>query len=129
MCGHGSKFRILLINFNIHTEGTYNIHHLLSRFLAMFVQYMLADWYRPGNCLDYPKGGSGAIVEALVRGIQKWGKVHNTQSAVHVNTHVSEILIEGSGKDARAAGVRLQDGTTIMAKQAIVCNADPFVIS
>jgi phytoene dehydrogenase-like protein len=90
---------------------------------------MLADWYRPGNCLDYPKGGSGAIVDALVRGVQKWGHVHKTQSAVHVNTHVKEILIEGSGKDARAAGVRLEDGTTILAKQAVVCNIDPFVIS
>jgi len=91
--------------------------------------YMLADWYRPGNCLDYPRGGSGAIVESLVRGVQKWGKIHNTKSAVHVNTHVQEIIIQGSGKDARAAGVRLEDGTIIMAKQAVVCNTDPVVIS
>ena len=26
--------------------------------------YMLADWYRPGVVLDFPKGGSGSIVGA-----------------------------------------------------------------
>lgn len=38
--------------------------------------YMLADWYRRGKCLDYPRGGSGANVESLVREVQKWGKTH-----------------------------------------------------
>lgn len=46
-----------------------------------------------------------------------------------MNTHVQEIIIQGSGKDARAAGVRLEDGTIIMAKQAVVCNTDPVVVS
>ena len=31
------------------------------------MSYMLADWYRPGVTLDFPKGGSGEIVAALVR--------------------------------------------------------------
>jgi phytoene dehydrogenase-like protein len=35
------------------------------------VAYMMADWYRPGVTLDYPRGGSGAIVDALVRGLQR----------------------------------------------------------
>ena len=33
--------------------------------------YMMADWYRPGVTLDYPRGGSGAIVDALVRGLER----------------------------------------------------------
>ena len=35
------------------------------------VAYMMADWYRPGVTLDYPLGGSGAIVDALVRGLRR----------------------------------------------------------
>jgi phytoene dehydrogenase-like protein len=50
--------------------------------------YMLADWYRPGVTLDFPKGGSGGIVNALVRGVTKHG------SKVCVNCHVEEILVE-----------------------------------
>ena len=79
--------------------------------------YMLADWYRPGVVLDYPKGGSGAIVDALVRGVTKHG------SSVCVNSHVSEILVQGG----RAAGVKLADGTTVRAKEAVVSNADLFI--
>ena len=37
------------------------------------VAFMFADWYRPGVQLDYPMGGSAALVAALVRGITKHG--------------------------------------------------------
>ncbi|GKY90954.1 hypothetical protein MPSEU_000068200 [Mayamaea pseudoterrestris] len=79
--------------------------------------YMLADWYRPGVVLDYPKGGSGAIADALVRGVTKHG------SKVIMNAHVDEILVE----DGRASGVKLADGTIVRAKEAVVSNADLFV--
>ena len=79
--------------------------------------YMLADWYRPGVTLDFPKGGSGAIVDALVRGIRKYG------GEVHVNCHVDEILVDNN----RAVGVRLANGKVIRAKRAVVSNADPYV--
>ena len=42
--------------------------------LNAVVAYMMADWYRPGVTLDFPKGGSGAIVDALVRGLKKGEK-------------------------------------------------------
>jgi phytoene dehydrogenase-like protein len=80
--------------------------------------YMLADWYRPGVTLDFPKGGSSAIVDALVRGVEK-----NVGNKVHVNCHVEEILVE----NGRASGVRLVDGTVIKATKAVVSNADPYV--
>jgi len=83
------------------------------------MSYMLADWYRPGVTLDFPKGGSGAIVDALVRGIEKFG------GKVCVNCHVDEIFV----KDGRAAGVKLADGRVVNAKQAVVSNADPYVTS
>jgi phytoene dehydrogenase-like protein len=111
--------------------------------------YMLADWYRPGVTLDYPRGGSGAIVATLVRAIRKYG------GRVCLNAHVEEILVE----DGRACGVRLRStrgrrssssssddddndnvdydddsnnnnddmAVTIRSKQAVVSNADPYV--
>lgn len=33
--------------------------------------FMFAEWYQPGVVLDYPVGGSGAIAEALIRGLTK----------------------------------------------------------
>jgi phytoene dehydrogenase-like protein len=80
--------------------------------------YMLADWYRPGVTLDFPKGGSGAIVNALVRGVRK-----HSHGRVCVNSHVEEILVEKN----RSVGVKLASGRTILAKQAVVSNADPYV--
>jgi phytoene dehydrogenase-like protein len=80
--------------------------------------YMLADWYRPGVTLDFPKGGSGAIVDALVRAI----KTHEGSDVV-VNSHVSEILVQ----DGRAAGVQLANGRQVLAKKAVVSNADPYI--
>eukprot|EP00594_Rhizosolenia_setigera_P008482 CAMPEP_0178963260 /NCGR_PEP_ID=MMETSP0789-20121207/14911_1 /TAXON_ID=3005 /ORGANISM="Rhizosolenia setigera, Strain CCMP 1694" /LENGTH=598 /DNA_ID=CAMNT_0020647681 /DNA_START=40 /DNA_END=1836 /DNA_ORIENTATION=- len=80
--------------------------------------YMLADWYRPGVVLDFPKGGSSAIVDALVRGVEKHSK-----STVHVNCHVKEILIE----NGVAKGVVLESGEVIKATKAVVSNADPFI--
>ena len=80
--------------------------------------YMLADWYRPGVTLDFPKGGSGQLVDALVRGVEK-----NSKSSVHVSTHVEEILVEGG----KASGVKLTDGTIVKATKAVISNADPFV--
>ncbi|KAG7366020.1 carotenoid isomerase [Nitzschia inconspicua] len=79
--------------------------------------YMLADWYRPGVVLDFPKGGSGAIVDALVRGVRKHG------NQVCLNCHVDEILVENN----KVTGVKLSDGKVVKVKQAVVSNADPYV--
>lgn len=32
-----------------------------------------ADWYRPNVKLDYPRGGVGSLIDALVRGVTKRG--------------------------------------------------------
>ena len=34
--------------------------------LAAEIGYMFGDWYRPDSTLEFPVGGSGAIVDALV---------------------------------------------------------------
>lgn len=80
--------------------------------------YMLADWYRPGVVLDFPKGGSGSIVDALVRGVRKKGN-----NKVCLNAPVEEILVEGD----KVTGVKLANGKTVRVKQAVVSNADPYI--
>lgn len=62
--------------------------------------------------IDYPVGGSGAIVEALVRGLQRWG------GELRLGTHVEKI-ITGKG---RAEGVLLKNGDRITAP-IVISNA------
>lgn len=78
---------------------------------AAEMAFMFADWYKPGVMLDYPLGGSGALVDALVRGLEKHG------GKLILNAHVEEILVAG-----RASGVRLRGGEELHARQAVVSN-------
>jgi phytoene dehydrogenase-like protein len=80
---------------------------------AAEMAFMFADWYRPDVVLDYPIGGSAALVDALVRGLQKH------RGELRLNAHVSEILVENN----RAAGVRLRNGEEIRVKRAVISNA------
>jgi phytoene dehydrogenase-like protein len=63
--------------------------------------------------LDYPVGGSAALVDALVRGLEKQG------GQLQVGAHVAEILVEQN----QAKGVRLQGGDAIAARKAVVSNS------
>lgn len=91
---------------------------------AAEMAFMFADWYRPHVQLDYPIGGSGALVSALVRGLERHG------GQVRLNAHVEEILVEagvdGTGSRNRAVGVRLRDGKTIRARHAVVSNVSAW---
>ena len=78
--------------------------------IAAEVAFMLGERSRAG--VEYPVGGSGAIVDALVRGLKRWG------GQLRLGAHVEQILLE-SGK---VAGVRLQNGEIIKAP-VIVSNA------
>jgi len=80
---------------------------------AAEVAFMFADWYRPGVVLDYPIGGSGAVVNAMVRGLERYG------GQLMLGAHVEQILVEGS----RTVGVRLRGGKEIRARRAVVSNA------
>ncbi len=81
--------------------------------VAAEMAFMFAEWYKPGVKLDYPVGGSGAIVDALVRGVTKRG------GKLLYNAHVKEVLVENN----RAVGVRLRNGKEIKATKAVVSNA------
>lgn len=80
---------------------------------AAEMAFMFADWYRPGVKLDYPIGGSGALVDAMVRGLERHG------GKLMLSAHVEEVLVESD----RAVGVRLRSGKTIKARRAVVSNA------
>ncbi|PSF36295.1 carotene isomerase [Aphanothece hegewaldii CCALA 016] len=80
---------------------------------AAEMAFMFADWYRPGVVLDYPVGGSSAIVNALVRGIEK------KRGKVCLNAHVAEIFIQSG----HATGIKLRNGEIIKAKRAVISNA------
>ena len=75
--------------------------------------FMFAEWYKPGVVLDYPVGGSGALVDALVRGLTKYG------GKLLLNSHIERVLVENK----RATGVKLKNGKTITATKAVISNA------
>lgn len=75
--------------------------------VAPEIAFMLGERSRGG--VEYPIGGSGAIVDALVRGLKRWG------GELRLNTHVEQILVE-SGK---AVGVRSRNGDMIRANITI----------
>ena len=69
--------------------------------VAPEVAFMLGE--RSRSVIDYPIGGSQAIVEALVRGLKKWG------GELRLKAHVEQVLLE----EGRAIGVRLQSGEVL----------------
>ncbi|CAJ2649293.1 unnamed protein product [Trifolium pratense] len=75
--------------------------------------YMFAEWYKPGGCLEYPLDGAAGIVDALVRGLKKFG------GRIYLQSHVEKIVVENE----RAIGVKLRSGRFIRAKKAVVSNA------
>ncbi|WOL03610.1 prolycopene isomerase, chloroplastic [Canna indica] len=77
------------------------------------IVYMFAEWYKPGCLLEYPLDGSGAVVDALVRGMQKFG------GRLALGSHVDKIVVE----NGRATGVKLSNGLFVHAKKAVVSNA------
>ncbi|MDB9524545.1 NAD(P)/FAD-dependent oxidoreductase [Oscillatoria sp. CS-180] len=62
--------------------------------------------------VDYPQGGSEALINALVRGLKKWS------GELRLGTHVEQIQVQGG----RATGVTLRKGGTLQAP-VIISNA------
>ncbi|KAL3679153.1 hypothetical protein R1sor_022109 [Riccia sorocarpa] len=86
--------------------------------LAAEVVYMFGELYKPGCMLEYPVGGTAAIVNALVRGLEKFG------GSLALGSHVDEIVVEAG----RAVGVRLRGGRFIKARKAVVTNSSMWDI-
>jgi phytoene dehydrogenase-like protein len=77
---------------------------------------LFGEWFEPDATLDYPIGGSPAVVAALQRGLERHGGELRTGSAVE------SITMEGK----RATGVTLRDGTELRARRGVISNASPW---
>ncbi|HEY8331769.1 MAG TPA: NAD(P)/FAD-dependent oxidoreductase [Pseudomonas sp.] len=82
---------------------------------ALFMYPAFLDRYG----LNTPRGGSGGLVDALVRQLQDHGAVLRADSTV-----VKVLTAKG-----RAEGVRLADGTEIRAREAVVGQIHPYNLS
>lgn len=82
---------------------------------------MFTERHRANGTIDYPLGGGQSIIEALVRGLRKYG------GRVLLSSHVDNILMEGD----RAVGVEFRktrgpnkgEKTIIRSRKAVVSNA------
>ncbi|MFM7634921.1 MAG: phytoene desaturase family protein [Cyanobacteriota bacterium] len=77
---------------------------------------LFGEWFEPEARLDYPIGGSPAVVAALVRGLEKHG------GQVRLGCAVKRILVEGQ----RAVGVVLHNGETLRCRRGVISNASPW---
>jgi phytoene dehydrogenase-like protein len=91
--------------------------------LAAEMAFMFAERGRGRDRIDYPLGGSGAIIDALVRGIEKNG------GRVVLRAEVEEVVVEGG----RAVGVALKGRSggggkreVVRATKAVVSNASAW---
>ncbi|MEM7555170.1 MAG: NAD(P)/FAD-dependent oxidoreductase [Cyanobacteria bacterium P01_A01_bin.84] len=84
--------------------------------VAPEVAFMLGERNHTG--VEYPMGGSEAIVDALVRGLKKWG------GELRLSCHVDKILVEKNYNNSlrKAVGVKLKNGETLTAP-IVISNA------
>ena len=78
--------------------------------VAPEIAFMIGE--RSHSVIEYPVGGSGAIVDALVRGFKRWG------GELRLGSPVEQILVQSG----TATGVRLQNGEIIRAP-IVISNA------
>jgi phytoene dehydrogenase-like protein len=92
-----------------------------SRTAAAAMAFVLDDMHRAGAALDYPKGGLGKVIDALVRGLEQGD--HN--SKLYLRHEVDSIDFSSSEDSAtiKATGVTLRNGKKIHAKEGVICNA------
>ncbi|KAL3922291.1 MAG: hypothetical protein SGILL_002286 [Bacillariaceae sp.] len=88
-----------------------------SRTAAAAMAFVLDDMHRSGAALDYPQGGLGSAIDALVRGVEQG----DNRSRVHLKSHVKSIDFSDDG--GKALGLTLRSGQTVRAKEGVICNA------
>ena len=82
----------------------------------MMLHAGIARHYEHGGY--YPRGGGGAIAQALVKAIRRTG------SEVKMGVGVDKILTEANGRSRRVVGVKLAGGEELRARH-VISNADP----
>jgi phytoene dehydrogenase-like protein len=81
------------------------------------VLYTMLDLHKDNAVLDYPIGGMGALINALVEGLVSHG------GNLRLNSRVERFLIEEVDAVPKCTGVILSNGVTIRARRGVVTNA------
>ncbi|KAF5951938.1 hypothetical protein HYC85_009882 [Camellia sinensis] len=98
--------------------------------LSAAMVYMSAEWYKPGYSLEYPNHGTGAVVNALVCGLQKFG------GRISFKSHVENIVVENGramgdiSEDSKIHHIVVNDWERgVDADQNVVLISIPSVLS
>ena len=101
-----------------------------DRTSAGAMAYVLFDMHREGAALDYPKGGLGEVVKALVNGVEQQPKSKSggeklLGSRVHLRHHVESIDTTDDGTRVVGLTARRSGGKTVKVKanEGVICNA------
>ena len=87
--------------------------------IAAAVAYTMRDLHQSRASLDYPIGGAGAVIDALIRSFTEGGD-EATRGELLLNTHVEQIVVD----NGRAVGVKLRrSGKVVKSKRAVISNA------
>ena len=81
--------------------------------------FMFQERHSPTTSIDYPLGGGGSIVDALVRGITKNG------GKIMLSTHVDRVL----GETGRATGVVATERRGTSKERTVTIRASTAVVS
>jgi phytoene dehydrogenase-like protein len=90
-----------------------------ARTSAAAMAFVLEDMHKTGAALDYPVGGMGSIVDALVAGVQQG----DCNSKVHLRQTVASIDMDEDSDGKRVKGITLANGKVIRARDGVICNA------
>jgi phytoene dehydrogenase-like protein len=77
---------------------------------------LFGEWFEPEACLEYPVGGSAAVVQALVRGLERHG------GRLRCGASVEQVEIQAG----LASGVRLVGGERLAARRGVILNTSPW---
>jgi len=80
---------------------------------------LFGEWFDPDAHLEYPVGGSPAVVAALVRGLERHG------GRLRTGARVVQLQLQGD----RAAGVILEGGERLAARQGVILNTAPWALA
>jgi phytoene dehydrogenase-like protein len=94
-----------------------------SRTSAAAMAYVLYDMHREGAALDYPTGGLGSVIDALVKGVEQG----DMGSRVYLKQHVESIDTTEDG--TTVTGLTLRGGKRIIAREGVICNAPVWALN
>jgi phytoene dehydrogenase-like protein len=94
-----------------------------ARTSAAAMAYVLFDMHRPNAALDYPRGGLGSVIDALVAGVEQG----DNGSKVNLRSHVESIdsTLDGS----RITGLTLSSGKKVKAQDGVISNVPVWALN